>query len=137
VAPFPELIIETTKFHSGSSALHDWTDQTRIFVDFDISLFPMKKNSPCKNANQAEPRMYRVVVSRIQQLIEEEQIKAGERQPSERDLASKLSVSRSSLREALIALELGGIIEVRGGSGVYGSERVTDKADVPEVGPGP
>ncbi|MES3025220.1 MAG: FadR/GntR family transcriptional regulator [Pseudomonadota bacterium] len=97
----------------------------------------MKKPVAPQEANQAEPRLYRIVATRIQELIREENIKAGERLPSERDLASKLSVSRTSLREALIALELGGIIEVRGGSGVYVSEQPGAPADVIEVGPGP
>jgi GntR family transcriptional regulator, uxu operon transcriptional repressor len=97
----------------------------------------MKKPAAQPDAPPAEPRLYRVVASRIQELIEQENIKAGERLPSERDLAAKLSVSRTSLREALIALELGGIIEVRGGSGVYVSEQAADPADVLEVGPGP
>ncbi|HEY0064231.1 MAG TPA: FadR/GntR family transcriptional regulator [Telluria sp.] len=97
----------------------------------------MKKTAALPDANQAEPRLYRVVASRIQELIEQENIKPGERLPSERDLAAKLSVSRTSLREALIALELGGIIEVRGGSGVYVSEQAAAESDVLEVGPGP
>ncbi|SHG64173.1 FadR/GntR family transcriptional regulator [Massilia sp. CF038] len=97
----------------------------------------MKKTAALQDANQAEPRLYRVVASRIQELIEQENIKPGERLPSERDLAAKLSVSRTSLREALIALELGGIIEVRGGSGVYVSEQAAAESDVLEVGPGP
>jgi DNA-binding FadR family transcriptional regulator len=84
-----------------------------------------------------EPRLYRVVADRIEQLIKEEQIAGGERLPSERDLATRLSVSRASLREALIALELGGVVEVRGGSGVYVTESAELPADLPEVGPGP
>jgi GntR family uxuAB operon transcriptional repressor len=97
----------------------------------------MKKPAAQHDANQAEPRLYRVVASKIQELIEADKIQPGERLPSERDLAAKLSVSRTSLREALIALELGGIVEVRGGSGVYVSEQASDPADVLEVGPGP
>ncbi|MFL6675229.1 MAG: FadR/GntR family transcriptional regulator [Massilia sp.] len=96
------------------------------------------KNTPALNeANPAEPRLYRVVSNRIEELIRAENIKAGERLPSERDLASKLGVSRTSLREALIALELGGKVEVRGGSGVYVSEQAQPEADVPTAGPGP
>src|SRR6218665_1104388 len=43
----------------------------------------------------------------------------GSRLPAERELAELLQVSRSSVREALIALELSGYVEVRVGSGVY------------------
>jgi DNA-binding FadR family transcriptional regulator len=85
----------------------------------------------------AEPRMYRVVAERIQELIREQQMEPGARLPSERDLAASLRVSRASLREGLIALELGGVVEVRGGSGVYVSEHPASPADVPEAGPGP
>ena len=97
----------------------------------------MKKNPAPAEAHQAEPRLYRVVATRIQELIRAENMKAGTRLPAERELAAKLSVSRASLREALIVLELGGIVEVRSGSGVYVSEQPTAQADVPEAGPGP
>ncbi|MFA9216429.1 MAG: FadR/GntR family transcriptional regulator [Sphingomonadaceae bacterium] len=96
-----------------------------------------KKSSVPQDTASHEPRLYRVVADRIQELIREEQIQPGERLPSERDLATKLEVSRASLREALIALELGGIIEVRGGSGVYVSEQPEQDKAVPEAGPGP
>ena len=85
----------------------------------------------------AEQRLYRVVAAKIQDLIREDSIKPGTRLPAERDLAAKLSVSRASLREALIALELSGIVEVRGGSGVYVSEKTSSPSDVAEGGPGP
>ncbi len=96
-----------------------------------------KKTSVPQDASNHEPRLYRVVADRIQELIRNENIQAGERLPSERDLAIKLAVSRASLREALIALELGGVIEVRGGSGVYVSEQPDEDKALPEVGPGP
>jgi DNA-binding FadR family transcriptional regulator len=84
-----------------------------------------------------EPRLYRIVADRIQALIRDQHIRPGERLPSERDLAVQLSVSRASLREALIALELGGVIEVRGGSGVYVSDVPEPDTSLPEAGPGP
>lgn len=84
-----------------------------------------------------EPRLYRVVADSIQTLIRENKINPGQRLPSERDLAIQLSVSRASLREALIALELGGVIEVRGGSGVYVSEKSDAPSSLPEADPGP
>jgi GntR family transcriptional regulator, uxu operon transcriptional repressor len=96
-----------------------------------------KKHGAAQDPTGHEPRLYRVVADRIQQLIAGERILPGERLPSERDLATKLSVSRASLREALIALELGGAIEVRGGSGVYVSELAKADAALPEAGPGP
>ena len=96
-----------------------------------------KKTTSTPEAASHEPRLYRVVADRIQQLIADEHIAGGERLPSERDLATKLSVSRASLREALIALELGGVIEVRGGSGVYVSELREADIALPEAGPGP
>jgi GntR family uxuAB operon transcriptional repressor len=97
----------------------------------------MKKSPATTEGNTAEPRLYRIVATRIQDLIRDEKIRPGERLPAERDLATKLSVSRASLREALIVLELGGVVEVRGGSGVYVSEQAAAQADVPEIGPGP
>jgi DNA-binding FadR family transcriptional regulator len=97
----------------------------------------MKRAPALHDAIATEPRLYRVVSNRIEDLIREENIQPGERLPSERDLAIKLGVSRTSLREALIALELGGIIEVRGGSGVYVSERAEPQAEGPAAGPGP
>ena len=43
----------------------------------------------------AEPRMYRVVAERIQELIREQQMEPGARLPSERDQAAALRVSRT------------------------------------------
>ena len=97
----------------------------------------MRKMPAPPDAIATEPRLYRVVSSRIEALIREENIKPGERLPAERDLATKLGVSRTSLREALIALELGGVVEVRGGSGVYVSEQAASKSARPAAGPGP
>lgn len=84
-----------------------------------------------------ETRLYRQVADKIEAMIDHDGIAPGERLPSERDLASRLSVSRASLREALIALELAGTIEVRGGSGVYVSTKREQATTLPEAGPGP
>src|SRR5678816_1290653 len=64
-------------------------------------------------------RLYRQIADQIAALIEKGEYGAGERLPPERDLAKQLGVSRPSVREALIALEVEGYVEVRGGSGVY------------------
>ena len=97
----------------------------------------MKRATAPNEVISTESRLYRVLSARIEELIREENIRPGERLPAERDLATKLGVSRTSLREALIALELGGVVEVRGGSGVYVSEQATPKAEGPTAGPGP
>ncbi len=59
------------------------------------------------------------VVKQIQKIIDEEQIQIGEKLPSERKLAEKLEVGRSSVREALRSLELLGLIETRRGEGTF------------------
>src|SRR5471032_1431361 len=67
-----------------------------------------------------EPRrLYRQIADQILALIAHGEFTPGERLPPERDLAQQLGVSRPSLREALIALEIAGSVEIRQGSGVY------------------
>ncbi len=64
-------------------------------------------------------RLYRQIADQITALIDGGEYAAGARLPPERDLARQLGVSRPSVREALIALEVEGYVEVRVGSGVY------------------
>lgn len=67
-----------------------------------------------------EPRrLYRQIAEQIRALIRSGEFVAGSRLPPERDLAKQLGVSRPSVREALIALEVEGLVEVRIGSGIY------------------
>ena len=64
-------------------------------------------------------RLYQQIADQIRELIDRSGFEAGTRLPAERDLALQLGVSRPSLREALIALDVEGRVEVRSGSGVY------------------
>ena len=64
-------------------------------------------------------RLYQQIADQIRELIDRGGFEAGTRLPPERDLALQLGVSRPSLREALIALDVEGRVEVRSGSGVY------------------
>src|SRR5438093_11682959 len=67
-----------------------------------------------------EPRrLYRQIADQIRGLIKSGEFPAGSRLPPERDLARQLGVSRPSVREALIALEVEGMVEVRIGSVIY------------------
>ena len=64
-------------------------------------------------------RLYQSVAAQILALIRQGDFSSGDRLPPERELALTLGVSRPSLREALIALEIGGQVEIKMGSGVY------------------
>ncbi|MGE6738646.1 FadR/GntR family transcriptional regulator [Allorhizobium pseudoryzae] len=64
-------------------------------------------------------RLYQQIADQVRQLIQSGPYPAGARLPPERELAQTLGVSRPSLREALIALEIDGTIEIRMGSGIY------------------
>jgi DNA-binding FadR family transcriptional regulator len=62
-------------------------------------------------------RLYRQIANQIVALIEAGEYKPGERLPAERILAERLAVSRPSVRDALLALEVENRVEIRGGSG--------------------
>ncbi len=64
-------------------------------------------------------RVYQQIADQIRELIVASSLTSGSRLPAERDLAQQLGISRPSLREALIALEIEGVIEIRSGSGIY------------------
>jgi DNA-binding FadR family transcriptional regulator len=85
-------------------------------------------------------RLYRQIAEQLRSLIVRGEFPPGARLPAERDLAKQLGVSRPSVREALIALEVEGWVEVRTGSGVYVLERPgqangEDKVPPTEWGP--
>ena len=68
----------------------------------------------------AEPRrLYEQISQKLAKSIAEGRYELGQRLPSERELAQNFGVSRPTVREAIIALELDGLVEVRLGSGVY------------------
>jgi DNA-binding FadR family transcriptional regulator len=64
-------------------------------------------------------RLYRQIAEQLRGLIAAGEFPLASRLPPERDLAAQLGVSRPSVREALIALEVEGLVEVRMGSGIY------------------
>jgi DNA-binding FadR family transcriptional regulator len=93
---------------------------------------------------QVEPtRLYRQIAALISDRIDDGVFPAGSLLPAERDLAQQLGVSRTSVREALIALEVGGKVSIRVGHGVQILEatprpdRVGTAADAGADGVGP
>jgi len=64
-------------------------------------------------------KVYMKIVEQITGLIEEGKLKPGDKLPPEHTLAEKFGASRPSVREALSALEILGVIESRGGKGNF------------------
>jgi DNA-binding FadR family transcriptional regulator len=77
------------------------------------------------------PRLYQQAAEQIALLIQSGEYPVGAKLPAERDLARQLGVSRPTVREALIALEIQGHVEVRIGSGT-----VVKNAQAGRSGPG-
>ena len=91
-------------------------------------------------AKPGADRAYLRLAAQIQALVAQGEFAVGKRLPAERALAERFDVSRTSLREAIIALELQGVVEVRGGSGIYVCEAPAGVARLPatqEPGAGP
>src|SRR5512140_1948749 len=64
-------------------------------------------------------RLYRKIARQLSDLIDAGEFAPGQRLPAERELAKQFGVSRPPVREALIALEVEGKVEVRVGAGVF------------------
>jgi GntR family transcriptional regulator, transcriptional repressor for pyruvate dehydrogenase complex len=69
--------------------------------------------------SQNESKVYIEIVKQLRLIISKEALKPGDKIPSERELSERLNVGRSSVREALRALELLGLIETRRGEGTF------------------
>ena len=94
--------------------LQNWSDQpTNIPIMEDFKVIERR-------------RVYQDIVGQIKRLIHEGVLKPGDRLPSERELAERLQVSRSSLREAMRALELQGLVVSRPGAGTFVSTESLD-----------
>ena len=76
-------------------------------------------------------RRYEQVAEQIRKLIASGALKAGDRLPAERDLALKLGVGRSSIRDAVRTLEVMGILEPRQGHGTLVRDHSADALVVP------
>jgi GntR family transcriptional regulator, transcriptional repressor for pyruvate dehydrogenase complex len=75
----------------------------------------------------ARPRLYEVIVEQLCAYISDKNMSEGDRLPPERDLAAKLGVSRASVSQALVALEVQGVLSVRHGDGAILVRRPTEE----------
>ena len=83
-------------------------------------------------------RLYRQIADQLAQLIAKGEFPSGSRLPAERELAVSLGVSRTSVREAIISLEMSGLVEVRVGTGIFvTSPPETARGVARDAGPGP
>ncbi|MDH0912538.1 FadR family transcriptional regulator [Rhizobium pusense] len=67
---------------------------------------------------QGEQRLYMIVARKLTQMIADHRFDPNWRMPTERDLADMLGVGRPVIREAVIALEVRGLVQVRGRAGI-------------------
>jgi GntR family transcriptional repressor for pyruvate dehydrogenase complex len=70
-----------------------------------------------KISRVSRPRLYEQLVEQIMAFIESAQLGPGDTLPAERELAERLGVSRATLAQALVALEVLGVIDVQHGTG--------------------
>ena len=78
-------------------------------------------------------KLYQQVAGSVSAGIAEGRYPIGTRLPSERDLAEEFGVSRPTVREAMIALEIRGLVEARPGSGIYVTEATPTPGPAPEL----
>lgn len=82
-------------------------------------------------------RRYQEIADQLRDLIAQGEFRQGDRILTERQIAERLSVGRSVAREAILLLEVEGILEVRKGSGIYLKRIDTDilTRDINDIGP--
>ncbi|ASG66504.1 transcriptional regulator PdhR [Idiomarina piscisalsi] len=71
------------------------------------------------------------IVAHLEQMIVDGRLRAGQKLPSERQLAQQFNVSRPSLREAIQKLEAKGVVERRQGGGTYVVNTVNEQLTQP------
>src|SRR5215469_17951657 len=87
----------------------------------DAMTVNQRRTRPSTEALRAPDRrrLYEQLAARLLDYVEITGLSVGDRLPSERDLARALQVSRASVRQATVALEVRGTLEVRHGDGIY------------------
>jgi DNA-binding FadR family transcriptional regulator len=91
-----------------------------------MALEPARTSTPFKALEQR--RAFEQIIFQISEAIMDGRLRPGNRLPSERDLAETFAVSRASVREALRALEVFGVLVTRRGTGPDAGSTVADGA---------
>jgi GntR family transcriptional repressor for pyruvate dehydrogenase complex len=63
--------------------------------------------------------LYQSILDEIREAIKAGKLKGGDQLPSERDMAKLFGTSRAAVRQAIVAMEVSGLVEVKPGSGTY------------------
>jgi GntR family transcriptional repressor for pyruvate dehydrogenase complex len=92
-------------------------------------LVPMNPSPTDSSSALTRPRLYERIVQRIHTLVVDDGLGPGDRLPTERELAALLGVSRASVSQALVALEVVGFVDVRHGDGIF----LTSRAQTPSI----
>lgn len=85
-------------------------------------------------------RRYYDIGLQIEEMLYSGVFNAGERLPSERELSERFETSRATIREAIIMLELKGLVVVKQGAGIYfidSPEKITQRTIIPHTDVGP
>jgi DNA-binding FadR family transcriptional regulator len=90
---------------------------------------PLQSTDRTSFAPLEQPQRYERIAARLAADIRAGRLAPGERLPSERELARRLAVGRASVREALAALALEGVLETRPGSGSFVAAAARERLD--------
>lgn len=110
-----------------SAAIKSLAPRAKPGADKNSAIAPLRDEASGRGAARPffvpqigpRKRLYEEIAVKIEAHLRAQNFKPGDRLPPERELAQQLGVSRPSLREAMIALETAGLIEVLVGSGTY------------------
>jgi DNA-binding FadR family transcriptional regulator len=106
-------------------------------AEMDLIDVPAEPRAGRPEMADGAERNYQRLAGQILGLLNSGEFVAGSRLPSERALAERFNVSRTAIREAIIALEVQDVVDVRMGSGIYVREMPTGPRPYVQAGPGP
>ena len=78
---------------------------------------PAEESGPLRPVTRS--RLYEQVIAQLREHAEAAGLRRGDRLPSERELAERLGISRASVKQAIVVLEVQDLVEIRHGGGTY------------------